>query len=226
MPSIATKLKGLQKKSAEKGHWQVVATATALLSDEMSLDARINLVGSLHEVGLLPNSLEPYWSAWRSSAEDELAWIGRCLDRLASADADYWAVAGLLGVRVEPLRECLATRRYKLLNVRFAESYKAGMLQIGTFCLKHNPNPEVSRTISPVLEFGWSSGAISEAGRWRAVILDEQRQLPDGLAGHGSGSYYMRAKLPFGCWRIHHDQLEFKDEWLVPLSDTPFAAYP
>lgn len=223
MPSITTKLKPLLKKSVEKGHWQVVATATALMSDEESLDARINLVGSLHEVGLLSNSLEPYWSAWRSSAEDELMWIGRCLDRLASADADYWALAGLLGVRLQPLRECLAARRYKLLNVRFAESHKDGRWQIGTFCLKYNP--EISRTISPVLELGWSEGALSEAGRWRAVILDEQRQLPDGLVGRGSGSYFMRAKLPYGCWRVHHDTLEFKDEWLIPLRDTPFADY-
>ncbi len=223
MPSITTKLKPLLKKSVEKGHWQVVATATALMSDEESLDARINLVGSLHEVGLLSNSLEPYWSAWRSSAEDELMWIGRCLDRLASADADYWALAGLLGVRLQPLRECLAARRYKLLNVRFAESHKDGRWQIGTFCL--NYNPEISRTILPVLELGWSEGALSEAGRWRAVILDEQRQLPDGLVGRGSGSYFMRAKLPYGCWRVHHDTLEFKDEWLIPLRDTPFADY-
>lgn len=223
MPSITAKLKPLLKKSVEKGHWQVVATATALMSDEESLDARINLVGSLHEVGLLSNSLEPYWSAWRSSAEDELMWIGRCLDRLASADADYWALAGLLGVGLQPLRECLATRRYKLLNVRFAESHKDGRWQIGTFCLKYNP--EISRTISPVLELGWSEGALSEAGRWRAVILDEQRQLPDGLVGRGSGSYFMRAKLPYGCWRVHHDTLEFKDEWLIPLRDTPFADY-
>ena len=223
MPSITAKLKPLLKKSVEKGHWQVVATATALMSDEESLDARINLVGSLHEVGLLSNSLEPYWSAWRSSAEDELMWIGRCLDRLASADADYWALAGLLGVRLQPLRECLAARRYKLLNVRFAESHKDGRWQIGTFCL--NYNPEISRTISPVLELGWSEGALSEAGRWRAVILDEQRQLPDGLVGRGSGSYFMRAKLPYGCWRVHHDTLEFKDEWLIPLRDTPFADY-
>ncbi len=223
MPSITAKLKPLLKKSVEKGHWQVVATATALMSDEESLDARINLVGSLHEVGLLSNSLEPYWSAWRSSAEDELMWIGRCLDRLASADADYWALAGLLGVRLQPLRECLAARRYKLLNVRFAESHKDGRWQIGTFCL--NYNPEISRTILPVLELGWSEGALSEAGRWRAVILDEQRQLPDGLVGRGSGSYFMRAKLPYGCWRVHHDTLEFKDEWLIPLRDTPFADY-
>ena len=223
MPSITAKLKPLLKKSVEKGHWQVVATATALMSDEESLDARINLVGSLHEVGLLSNSLEPYWSAWRSSAEDELMWIGRCLDRLASADADYWALAGLLGVRLQPLRECLAARRYKLLNVRFAESHKDGRWQIGTFCLKYNP--EISRTISPVLELGWSEGALSEAGRWRAVILDEQRQPPDGLVGRGSGSYFMRAKLPYGCWRVHHDTLEFKDEWLIPLRDTPFADY-
>jgi hypothetical protein len=223
MPSITTKLKPLLKKSVEKGHWQVVATATALMSDEESLDARINLVGSLHEVGLLSNSLEPYWSAWRSSAEDELMWIGRCLDRLASADADYWALAGLLGVGLQPLRECLATRRYKLLNVRFAESHKDGRWQIGTFCL--NYNPEISRTILPVLELGWSEGALCEAGRWRAVILDEQRQLPDGLVGRGSGSYFMRAKLPYGCWRVHHDTLEFKDEWLIPLRDTPFADY-
>ena len=226
MPSIAAKLKTLQKKSAEKGHWQVVSTASALMLDETSLDARINLVGSLHEVGLLSNSLEPYWSVWRLNHDDELMWIGRCLDRLHSSDADYWALAGLLGVGVQPLRECLASRGYKLLNVRFADSYKDGRWQIGTFCLKHNPNPEISRAISPVLELGWSDGCVSEAGRWRAVILDEQRQLANGLVGRGSGSYFMRAKLPYGCWRIHHENLEMKDEWLVPLHETPFADYP
>lgn len=226
MTAIASKLRALQKKSAEKGHWQVFATTGTLLADEASLDARINLVGSMHEVGLLANSLEPYWTAWRSTREDEPSWIGRCLDRLQSSDADYWALAGLLAVRVEALKPCLEARRYKLLNVRAAESHRDGKWQIGTFCLNHSPNPEISRAISPVLEIGWSGGLVSEAGRWRAVLLDGQVQHAAGLACHGSGSYFMRAMLPSGCWRIQNDRFEIKEEWLVPKQETPFANFP
>jgi hypothetical protein len=226
MSAIGTKLKALQKKSAEKGHWQVATTAQVLLTAEDSLDAQINLIGSMHEVGLLSNSLDPYWKLWRATDENEANWINRCLQRLHSADADYWALAGLLSVRVEALKNSLSTHQYKLLSVRFANSYKDGQWQIGTFYLNYNPNLEQSRVIAPVLELGWSEGLIVEASRWRAVVLNEQKALPDGLAAQGSGSYFMRAKLPYGCWRIHDEPLELKEEWLVPLKDTPFCDYP
>lgn len=224
MPSISSKLKALQKKSVEKGHWQVVVAITALMADESSLDARINLVGAMHEVGLLSNSLEPWWKEWR--AEEGLAaeWTGRCLDRLKSVDTDYWALAGLLGLPLELATGALAARRYHLLGIRFASTHKDGRWLIATFSLQR-PSP-VSNVVAPVIEIGWSEGVVTEASRWRAVILSEQGETAGNLFGKGSGSYYLRAKLPYGCWRIAEDNFELREDWMVPKAETPLADYP
>lgn len=224
MPSPSSKLKALQKKSVEKGHWQVVAAVSALMADESSLDARINLVGAMHEVGLLSNSLEPWWKEWRADDQAAAEWTGRCLDRLKSVDTDYWALAGLLGLPLDIATGALAARGYHLLGIRYATTYKDGRWLIATFCLQR-PSP-MSRVVAPIIEIGWSEGVVTEASRWRAVILSEQGEVAGNLFGKGSGTYYLRAKLPNGCWRIAEDDFELREDWMVPKAETPLAEYP
>jgi hypothetical protein len=220
MTTLNRKVRALQKKSAEKGHWAVAATAIQLLADESSLDARINLVGSMHEVGLLKNSLQPYWTAGRDAGSVG-EWTQRCVDRLRQSDHDYWALAGLLGLPMSEAKSALAAGGYKLVVVRYAESYKQERWHIATFC-----GSLFDATMAPVIEVGWSDDReVVEASRWRAVILEEQAEVDGGLAGKGFGSYYMRASLPYGCWRIHEDTFEVKADWVVSKSKTILHDY-
>ncbi len=217
-----TKLKAARKKAANKGQWALAAAFDSLLRDTACLDARINLLGAMHEVGLLSNSLAPYWNDWRSAAADHDLWAERCLDRLQESDADYWAVAGLLAMPLTAVASALSQRNYKLLFVRFADSYKDGRWHIATFAGRHQ-----GRVIAPVIELGWDDErSIVEASRWRAVILEEQTNTGGSVAEHGSGSYFLRAKLPYGCWRIHDEPFAVKNEWMVPKAETALADYP
>lgn len=221
MAALTTKLKALQKKSLEQGRWPLVAAITALLAEESSLDAQINVVGAMHEVHLLPNSLQPYWTAWRSAEVIDL-WVTRCLERLAQTDSDYWALVGLLQLPMSALQKPLAAAGYTLLFIRYASTYKDGQWLIATFG-KHSVG---SRVVAPMLEIGWDADDhVNEATRYRAVVLKEDA-LDPGYAAQGSGSYFMRAKLPYGCWRIHDESFEIKTDWLVPKSDTLLRDYP
>jgi hypothetical protein len=220
MASQSSKVKALQKKAVEKGQWSVVAAASALLQAEDSLDAQINLLGSMHEVGMLSNSLDPYWNTWRVGEAEE-AWTRRCMQRLLGSDHDYWALAGLLKLPMAVVQRVLFECGQKLLAVRHASSFKDGKWLIATFGRK------MDRTIAPVMEVGWDeTELVMEASRWRAVILQEQTQVDGELAGKGGGSYYLRAKLPYGSWRIHEDDFEIKADWLVPRSQTLLNHYP
>jgi len=222
MPVPDSKLKAARKKALEKGHWVLVSALDTLLTDTTSLDARINVTGAMHEVGLLSNSLAPYWTEWRSNDEESKAWAERCLTRLHDHDADYWALAALLAVPLDFVKQSLQQRGYKLLSIRFASTYKQPEWSIATFAGKHQ-----DRSLVPVIEVGWDNeGFVIEASRWRAVILNEQQVIEGSLIGKGSGSYYMRAKLPYGCWRIADEPLELKEEWLVPKEKTLLADYP
>ena len=134
-----------------------------------------------------------------------------CLDRLHGSDADYWALAGLLALPLPTVTTALIQRKYKLLGVRFADSYKDGRWHIAAFAGKHQ-----DRVIAPVIELGWDAErTLVEASRLRAVILDQQTEIGGSLAGQGDGSYFMRAKLPYGCWRVHHETFTMKEESLV-----------
>ena len=216
------KLKAARKKGAEKGQWALVAALDSLIVNPTSLDARINVVGAMQEVGMLSNSLKPLWEAWRSSVSEIDQWVDRCFDRLRESDADYWAIAAILGLPLSAVGRSLQQRKYKLLGIRFAESYKEGRWHIATFAGKHQ-----GTIIAPVLELGWSADeTINEASRWRAVILNKQDENSGCLIGQGSGSYFMRATLPYGCWRSHDETFSLKAEWAVPKSQTALTNYP
>lgn len=222
MPITDSKLKAARKKAHEKGHWALVSALDTLLADTTSLDARINVTGAMHEVGLLSNSLAPYWIGWRPNDEESTAWAERCLTRLHDHDADYWALAALLALPLDFVKQSLQQRGYKLLSIRFASTYKQAEWSIATFAGKHQDG-----SLVPVIEVGWDSeGFVIEASRWRAVILKEQQVVEGSLVGQGNGSYYMRAKLPYGCWRIADEPLKLKEEWLVPKEKTLLADYP
>ena len=225
MAITETKLKAARKKAVEKGHWALAAALDSLLLDPVCVDARINVLGAMHEVGLLANSLAPYWNDWRSAEADQGLWAERCLDRLHDHDADYWAVAGLLAMPLTAVTSALAQRSYQLVCVRHANTYRDGGWHIATFAGKHQ-----GRVMAPVIELGWDDEQnLVEASRWRAVILegeDEKAASGGGMTTwQGSGSYFLRAKLPYGCWRIHDEPFVVKDEWLVPQAETALADY-
>lgn len=222
MAITETKLKAARKKAAEKGHWALAAAMDSLLLDPAGVDARINVLGAMHEVGLLANSLAPYWNDWRSAEADQGLWTGRCLDRLQDGDADYWAVAGLLAMPLTAVTSALVQRSYELVCIRYANTYRDGGWHIATFVGRHQ-----GRVMAPVIELGWDDEQnLVEASRWRAVILEEEADAGGGMKWRGSGSYFLRAKLPYGCWRVHDEPFAVKDEWLVPKAETALADYP
>src|SRR2546426_10786095 len=95
MPTKPNKrLQDLQSKSAQDGRWPVAAAAAVALADEASLDNQINVVGELHESGMLRNQVAPFWQAWRKS---EPSWGARCLEQVARGARDDSARAAVLG---------------------------------------------------------------------------------------------------------------------------------
>jgi hypothetical protein len=221
MSEITTRLRTLQAKATEKGQWPLVCALAATLNDESNLDYRINAVGAMHEVALLRNSLQPFWAAWRSDT-DALAWAHRCIERLIASDHDYWAVAALLGLPLAVLRTSLVHFRFRLVSIRYAQPYKDNKHHIAALCLNRSDT-----VISPVLEVGWDTvtAEVVDMSRWRAVILQQQTIQRGNLIGHGSGSYFLRANLPYGGWRLVASEFRFLAEWSVPHEQTLLADY-
>jgi hypothetical protein len=221
MPTISDRLRTLQAKAVEKGQWPLACALEKALSDDCNVDHRINVIGAMHEVGLLRNSLQPLWTTWRFSA-DGPAWARRCLERLLSSDHDYWAVAGLLGLSLSVLKTALSHSSVRLLSIRLAHSYKANDRHIAVLGVNHS-----DRVISPVLEVGWDTvtAEVVDMARWRAVVLERQEIQGANLIGHGSGSYFLRANLPYGSWRIVDDTFCLGAESSIPHEKTLFADY-
>src|SRR5262245_28949565 len=116
MPTKPNKrLQDLQSKAAKDGRWPLAAAAAASLADESSLDNQINVVGAMHESGMLRNQIAPFWQTWRKS---EGAWTARCLERLQRGDRDYWALASLLGVNIKAAGPILKQAGYQASSVR------------------------------------------------------------------------------------------------------------
>ncbi|MET1076858.1 MAG: hypothetical protein ABWY06_02445 [Pseudomonas sp.] len=193
---IKKRLSQLEQKAQAEGQFAVSATAFQLLAQPNSLDNQINLIGALHELGTLPNSLAPFWKALRN---DEAAWIARCLARLLSADADYWALAALLGCGGQAVLARAKSLGFTPLATQRHQRYDKPDLQLQTLFLGHT-----GRVLHPLLEVGHDSKteAVVDIARARSLILHNQHWQPGQVAGAGSLSCFMRATLPHGAWRL------------------------
>lgn len=193
--SINAKLKKLADKATDKGEYAVAATAAHLLQDIDCLDKQINLVGALHEVGYLQNSLSPYWKEFRA---DESAWIERCLTRLVTADHDYWALASLLGCN-GPATISIAIRQgFKSAATRLYERFDKPKVHVNTLYVA-----AIGKVLHPVLEVGYDTNEQTnvDLGRARALSLKNAQWQPGDSLGAGALSISMQAKLPHGAWR-------------------------
>jgi len=215
MSSAALKksLGALVTKSRAAGRWPVVAAGQAVLAEPLSLDCQINLLGAMHEVWLLKNSLAPYWKAWRT---DAAGWARRCLERLSSSDHDYWALAALLGLGIEQVREVLEPSGYTLESLRWAQARDDAKVHIATL---RRADGGDDRLWSGVLELGWDtkSGVLTDVARWRAVMLDELVHEGGNALGRGQGTFFLRAVLPYGTCRAESGLFELRSEWAVPV---------
>jgi hypothetical protein len=195
MMSINAKLKKLADKATDKGEYAVAAAAAHLLQDIGCVDKQINLVGALHEVGYLQNSLSPYWKEFRA---DESAWIERCLARLVTADHDYWALAALLGCNGPTTVSIAIDQGFKSAATRLYERFDKPKVHVNTLYLA-----AIGKVLHPVLEVGYDINAMTnvDVGRARALCLDNAEWQPGDCLGAGALSLSMQAKLPHGAWR-------------------------
>lgn len=193
------KLKKLEDKAMLKGEHAVAAAAAHLWQDICSVDRQINLVGALHEVGCLQNSLKPYWHAFRA---DEPAWIERCLARLLIADHDYWALASLLGCDGPATIGIAMGKGFKSAATRRYARFDKPDVHVETLYLTGT-----GKVLHPILEVGYDTGDMSnvDLGRARALSLDNRpdntQWQPGEPLGTGGLSLSMQAKLPHGAWR-------------------------
>ena len=202
------KLTQLAAKAAEKGHWSLVAAAARATHSD-TVDDRINVIGAMHEVGLLKNSVAPFSKTWREG--DATGFSAGCVRRLVSGDADYWALAALLGVHVSDAASAFLQAGFELLAMRKSTAFKDPELHVATLALR---NPAMQDTLAPLIELGWvvKTGELYDVSRWRAVILKASTGVAPNLKGKGFGSYFMRAKLPYGSWRIQDESYALESD--------------
>jgi hypothetical protein len=207
--SIKSKLAKLEEQSSSKGQFALAASANYLLADIDDIDRQINLIGALHELGYLQNSLAPYWKEFRT---DESAWVERCLSRLLTSDHDYWAVASLLGCSGPLTVKAAVAMGFKSIVLRFYERYDKPEVHINTLYLN-----AIGTVLNPILEIGYDSKDLSnvDIARARALSLDNEKWKPGARVGNGSFSYFMRAQLPHGSWRTVSTEFEIKQELLI-----------
>ncbi|MDZ5632249.1 hypothetical protein [Janthinobacterium sp. GMG1] len=193
--SLHAKLKKLEDKAMAKGEHAVAAAAAHLVQDIDSMDRQINLVGALHEVGYLQNSLKPYWNAFRA---DEPAWIERCLARLLTADHDYWALAALLGCDGPATIGIAMGKGFKSAATRQYERFDKPDVHVDTLYFSG-----MGKVLHPILEVGYDTREMIniDVGRARALSLENQQWQPGEPLGTGGLSLSMQAKLPHGAWR-------------------------
>lgn len=207
--SIESKLAKLEKKSIAQGQYALAAAAAHTLTDIADINRQINLVGALHEVGYLQNSLSPYWKEFR---EDEPAWVERCLSRLLLADHDYWALAALLGCSGPTVIDVSLGMGFKSVALRFYQRFDKSDVHVNTLYRSAQ-----GKVLHPIIEVGYDSKAMNvvDVGRARTLCLDNERWKPGDFIGNGWLSLSMQAKLPHGAWRTANTQFEMKAEWLV-----------
>jgi hypothetical protein len=209
------KLSKLAAESADKGRWALAAAATRASTSD-TVDDHINVLGAMHEVGLLKNSLAPFARIWR---DDASAFAAACAARLDKGDADYWALAALLGMRISDVAPAFIGMGFELLAITHVPAFKDPALHVATLARRQPGSPEV---LTSPIDLGWNTqtGELLDVSRWRAVILDEYTRAAPQLSGSGFGSYYMRAKLPFGCWRVLHDKFSLNADAAVVPDET------
>lgn len=212
---MQNKLSKLAAESADKGRWALAAAATRASTSD-TVDDHINVLGAMHEVGLLKNSFAPFAKIWRA---DTAAFAAACVARLDKGDADYWALAALLGLNVADVAPVLVGAGFELLAVTRVPAFKDPELHVATLARRQAASPEV---LASPIDLGWNAktGELLDVSRWRAIVLEECAGVAPQLSGSGFGSYYMRAKLPFGCWRLLHDQFSLDADAAVPADAT------
>lgn len=212
---MQNKLSKLAAESADKGRWALAAAATRASTSD-TVDDHINVLGAMHEVGLLKNSLAPFAKIWRA---DTAAFAAACVARLDKGDADYWALAALLGLNVADVAPVLVGAGFELLAVTRVPAFKDPELHLATLARRQAASPEV---LTSPIDLGWNAktGELLDVSRWRAIVLEECAGVAPQLSGSGFGSYYMRAKLPFGCWRLLHDKFSLDADAAVPPDAT------
>lgn len=212
---MQNKLSKLAAESADKGRW-ALAAAAARASTSDTVDDHINVLGAMHEVGLLKNSMAPFAKIWRA---DTAAFAAACVARLEKGDADYWALAALLGLNVADVAPVLVGAGFELLAVTRVPAFRDPELHVATLARRQAVSPEV---LTSPIDLGWNAktGELLDLSRWRAIVLEECAGVAPQLSGIGFGSYYMRAKLPFGCWRLLHDKFSLDADAAVPPDAT------
>jgi hypothetical protein len=107
-----------------------------------------------------------------------------------------------------------------LLSVRRYTRLDGPEVHVGVFAVRIG-----STILAPVLEVGCDSetGELIDMMRWRAVIIERESATPTGVTVEGGGSYFMRARLPHGCWRVLHDHFSVSEADLVPAKSTLFG---
>jgi len=223
MPTKPNKrLQELQSKAVQGGDWPLATAAGVALLDASNLDNQINVVGAMHESGRLRNQLAPFWQAWR---KDERGWAARCLERLERGDRDYWALAALLGVSIKQTNSIFKKAGYQVASVRSCSQFDKPNTHIAVLTKASQPSPGSAvgnQVWAPVLEIGWDSqsGEVVESGRWRAIIIEKIEKVNGHLLGEGHGTYFMRAVLPHGSWRVENAKFDAARDSLVPPEAT------
>ena len=209
---LIAKLNKLATAARKQGHHPLALAAAAVAAQSDDLDLRINLVGALHECGKLRNVLEPFWRAWRS---DQAVWLARAAERLQSGDADYWAVASLLGTSLEAAVAEFAARGLTIACVRHAGAPFSPLLKVVTLAPARQHG---ERLWAPVIELGEDPkrSEIVDAVRCRAVIFKSQEQIGSHVVGAGNASNYLRAALPHGAWRSVSLEYSLQREEVAP----------
>jgi hypothetical protein len=219
MSGLNSRLRKLRDEARTKNRFSIAAAASDLLEDTDDLDRRINLLGAMQSEGLLRNSLAPYW---RELRDDETAWARACLARLVARDRDhdFWAVAALLGCRVDSVLEPVAAVGLRPWSLRWYTRFDAPTVHVASL------SSAVAGAIrQPYVEIGWDATTheIVDCARARAVHLEQSATVGDSIVGTGSIFYSMRARLPYGVWRIHEDRFELKAEHVLAYSASLLA---
>jgi hypothetical protein len=211
----------------KKNQWPLAAAAYHALNEPESLDCAINLVGAMHEVGLLANSKASVLRAWTHEQE---AWAERCFERLlvSNNDADFWALAALLGMNIGQIVPVIKMAKLNLVAMTEADSFKQGQLHHATLVGQISNTGGAHPSWVRVLEIAWAvkGKEVVSASRWRAITLEEGGAAPFGRWGRGHGTHHLTACAPFGCWRTPNDTFDSKNDCFVNPATTALSALP